>query len=64
MTTTMTTTGIEIPIKLKHVPLSNLAKFTTVVSPMTDLGDLSYSLGSDGADNSKFQLTTNTTDAR
>jgi hypothetical protein len=64
MKTTMKTTGIEVPIKLKHVPLSNLAKFTTVVSAPTDLIGLSYSLGSDGADNSKFQLTTNTMDAR
>ena len=60
----MTSTGIEIPVKLKHLPLSNLAKFTTVFSAPTELADLSYSLSSDGGDNSKFQLTTSTTDAR
>ena len=60
----MTTTGTGIPTKLKHLPLSNLAKFTTVVSAPTQLADLSYSLVSDVGDNSKFQLTTNTSDAR
>jgi hypothetical protein len=60
----MTTTGIEIRFKLKDLPWSNLAKFTTVVSHPTELVDLSYSLSSDSGDNSKFQLTTNTTDAR
>jgi hypothetical protein len=60
----METTGIEIPIKLKRLPLSNLAKFTTVVSPPSQLVDLSYSLSIDSGDNSKFVLTTNTSDAR
>ena len=49
-------------MKGKGSPLLNVAKFKTVVSPPTDLADLSYSLGSDGADSSKFLLTTNTTE--
>ena len=59
----MTSTHTEISTKLRHLLLSNLAKFTTVVSAPTELADLSYSLVSDVGDNSKFLVTTNTSDA-
>ena len=59
----MESTGTEIPVKLKGFPLSNVAKFITVVSPPTDRADLSYSLESGNGESSKFLVTTNTTHA-
>lgn len=60
---TMESTGIEIPVKGKGSPLSNVARFRTVVSDLTELAHLSYSLESASSDFSKFLLITNTNNA-
>ena len=62
--TTMESTGTEIPVKAKGLPLWNVAKFKTVVSAPVGLADLSYSLESASGDSDKFELTTATTNAR